>query len=414
MRELHVVAVSEDGRHVVLAGTRGASRGGFRVALDDRLAAALRGDLPRPGEVGPHVSELTPKQIQTRLRTGESAESIAASAGVPVARVERFSGPVEGEMARMIDAARAAFLVRGRLGRSAAPLGQTVDAAIAAAPSLRPDSAEWSTLREESGSWLVTVTWYAWGRSRRATWRYVPSLKTVTALDPVSATMGYSGSEAAVAPRRPAATGVAVMPATSTPARRAPARKKVPAKSAAPAKAAAGGPAARRAAAGKASPRKAAPRKAAPRKAAAKPASRRVAAKAAAATVSPAKAAPKKTSVPRAAAGRPASARAAVDKAPRKAGSKRGSTGSTSMTARVAAGVAAKPAARARGLRTLTVVPDPEPLTQRPTARERQGPAVGKLNGPAGRAGAKTRASVPGWADVLLGTTPTAPTVDDH
>ncbi len=389
MRELHVVAVSEDGRHVVLAGTRGASRGGFRVALDDRLAAALRGDLPRPGEVGPHVSELTPKQIQTRLRTGESAESIAASAGVPVARVERFSGPVEGEMARMIDAARAAFLVRGRLGRSAAPLGQTVDAAIAAAPSLRPDSAEWSTLREESGSWLVTVTWYAWGRSRRATWRYVPSLKTVTALDPVSATMGYSGSEAAVAPRRPAATGVAVMPATSTPARRAPARKKVPAKSAAPAKAAAGRPAAR---------------KAAPRKAVAKPATRRDAAKAAPATVSAAKAAPKKTSVPR----------AASDKAPRKAGSKRGSTGATSMTARVAAGVAAKPGTRARGPRTLTVVPDPEPHTQRPTARERQGPAVGKRNGPAGRAGAKTRASVPGWADVLLGTTPTAPTVDNH
>ena len=349
MRELHVIAVSEDGRHVLLAGTRGATSGGFRVALDDRLAAALRGDLPRPGEVGPHVSELTPKQIQARLRTGEPAESIAASAGVPVARVERFSGPVEGEMARMIDAARAAFLVRGRLGRSAAPLGQTVDAAIQAAPSLRPDSAEWSTLREESGSWLVTVTWYAWGRSRRASWRYVPSLKTVTALDPVSATMGYAGSEAAAAPRRSAATGVAV---TSTPTRRAPARKKVPAT---------------RAAAGKA-----APAKAAARRAAAKPAVRRGAAKAAA-------------------------ARSAADKAPPKAGSK-----------------TAKPGTRPRAPRTLTVVPDPEPLTPRPTARERQGPTAGKRNGPAGREGAKSRASVPGWADVLLGTTPTAPKVDDH
>ena len=60
------------------------------------------------------------------------------------------------------------------------------------------------------------------------------------------------------------------------------------------------------------------------------------------------------------------------------------------------------------------MVPDPEPLTQRPTARERQAPAAGKRIGPAGRQGAKTRASVPGWADVLLGTTPTAPKVDDH
>ena len=374
MRELHVIAVSEDGRHVLLAGTRGATSGGFRVALDDRLAAALRGDLPRPGEVAPHVSELTPKQIQARLRTGEPAESIAASAGVPVARVERFSGPVEGEMARMIDAARAAFLVRGRLGRSAAPLGQTVDAAIQAAPSLRPDSVEWSTLREESGSWLVTVTWYARGRSRRASWRYAPSLQTVTALDPVSATMGYAGSEAAAAPRRPAATGVAV---TSTPARSAPARKKVPAKRAAAAKAAAA----------KAAAVKAAAAKAAAVKAVAKPATRRGAAKAAPAKVAPAKAAVKKSSV----------ARAAVDKAAPKAGSK-----------------TTKPGTRARAPRTLTVVPDPEPLTQRPTARERQAPAGGKRIGPAGREGARTRASVPGWADVLLGTTPTAPKVDDH
>ncbi len=373
MRELHVVAVSEDGRHVLLAGTRGATSGGFRVALDDRLASALRGDLPRPGEVAPHVSELTPKQIQARLRTGEPAESIAASAGVPVARVERFAGPVEGEMARMIDAARAAFLVRGRLGRSAAPLGHTVDAAIQAAPSLRPDSAEWSTLREESGSWLVTVTWYARGRSRRASWRYAPSLQTVTALDPVSATMGYAGSEAAAAPRRPAATGVAV---TSTPARSAPARKKVPAKSAAPAKAAAA--------------------KAAAAKAAAKPATRRGAAKATPAKVAPAKAAVKKSSVARAAVDK-----AAVDKAAPKAGSKAGSK-------------TTKPGPRARAPRTLTVVPDPEPLTQRPTARERQAPAAGKRIGPAGRQGAKTRAAVPGWADVLLGTNPTAPKVDDH
>jgi len=140
VRELHVVAVSEDGRHVLLAGKRGATKGGFRVALDERLGAAVRGDLPRPGEAEPHGSELTPKEIQARLRSGESAESIALAAGVPVARVERFSGPVQGEMARVIDATRSAYLVRGRLGRSAIPLGAAVDSAITQAPSLLEDS----------------------------------------------------------------------------------------------------------------------------------------------------------------------------------------------------------------------------------------------------------------------------------
>jgi len=39
---------------------------------------------------------------------------------------------------------------------------------------------------------------------------------------------------------------------------------------------------------------------------------------------------------------------------------------------------------------------------------------AGKRNSPAQRDGVKTRASVPGWADVLLGTTPTAPKADDR
>jgi len=402
VRELHVVAVSEDGRHVVLAGTRGATSGGFRVALDDRLAAALRGDLPRPGEFEPHVSELTPKQIQARLRTGESAESIAASAGVPVARVERFSGPVEGEMARMIDAARAAFLVRGRLGRSAVPLGQTVDAAIEAAPSLRPDSAEWSTLREDSGTWLVTVTWYARGRSRRASWRYDPSLKTVTALDSVSAAMGYASGEAAAAPRR--RPGPTVVVVASTPARSAPARKKAPAKKSA----------AKKAAAKKAAPRQAALNKAAPSRVA-KPAIGRHAAKAVPTKRAPAKATVTKASVANAAPAKaPAKPRAkAPAKGVPKATPKRGVRKAPPVVQ-----VSVKPPAR----RVLTVVPDPEPQTsspvarrgQRAPARERQAMTAGKRNSPAQRDGVKARASVPGWADVLLGTTPTAPKADDR
>ena len=119
MRELFVVGLSEDGRSVVLATTRDASNGGFRVAVGERLAAAIRGDLPRPGELVVRDSALTPKQIQAQLRAGASPEEIALEAGVAVARVERFSGPVLSERARVIDAARAAHLVRGRqIGRA--------------------------------------------------------------------------------------------------------------------------------------------------------------------------------------------------------------------------------------------------------------------------------------------------------
>lgn len=302
MRELHVVAVSEDGRHVVLAARRGSSKGAFKVALDATLAAAVRGDLPRPGD--DEVPDISPKEIQARLRAGESVEKLARAAGVPLARIERYSGPVQGEMARIIDATRTAFLVRGRLGRSAVDLGTAVDAAIAAGGA-DDEGTDWSTYRREDGCWVVTVRWYARKRSRSASWVYDPAQKTVTPTDPASAALAHQESEEAVAKRRP--------PAPPRPAKKAPVKK-------APVK---------KAAAAKTPVKKVAAKKAPVKKVAAK------------------KAPARKTQAP-------APKAAAPSPAPRRA---------------------------------LRVVPDPEP-------QPRKG------------AKAKQRASVPAWADVLLGTSP--------
>lgn len=250
MRDLHVVAVSEDGRHVLLAGRPGAKTGGFRVALDERLAAAARGELTRPGEETPST-DLTPRDIQARLRAGESAEDIAEAAGVPLPRVLRFSGPVQGEMARVIEEARACHLVRGRLGPSAVVLGEAVDDALVAAGA--PDeSVEWTTRRDEDGTWVVRVTWFARARVRTASWRYDPMARAIAANDPASAALGHRDSDTPAVPRRkalpappkaakpkpakkavkkPARKAVRKAPATKAPAKKA-AAKKAPAKKA--------------------------------------------------------------------------------------------------------------------------------------------------------------------------------------
>ncbi|MCW2669169.1 MAG: DNA-binding protein [Frankiales bacterium] len=320
MRELHVVAVSEDGRHVVLAARRGASKGGFKLALDATLAAAVRGDLPRPGDE--ELPDLSPKEIQSRLRAGESVEKIARSAGVPLARVERFSGPVQGEMARMIDATRSAYVVRGRLGRSAVDLGTAVDAALHAGGA-DDERTDWSTYRQEDGSWLVTVSWYARKRSRSASWAYDPAQRLVTASDPASAALAHQESDEAAAKRKPSPSPARKPASKKTTAKKAPARK----------------------AAAKKAVKKAAPAKKAPAK---KTAARAV------------KKAPAKKTVARAAVKRTPVKKAAAMKAP------------------------------ARPHRALRVVPDPEPRPTKPTKGSR----------------GKTRASVPAWADVLLGTSP--------
>ena len=217
MRELHVIALSEDGRSVVLATSKDATSGGFRVVVDARLVAAVRGQLPRPGEDEVRESALTPKDIQTRLRAGESPEQIAAAAGVPVARVERFAGPVASEFQLIITQVQAGHVVRGRRGPSVLALGAAVELHLASTPSLRPESVVWSTRREEEGTWLVEVGFVARARQRTAGWRYDPKLRSVTPVDAESAAFGHVEDEQLATQRAAsAAKRVGAKPAPKT------------------------------------------------------------------------------------------------------------------------------------------------------------------------------------------------------
>src|SRR4051812_8018438 len=222
VRELHVVALSEDGRSVLLATGKNASAGEYRLKLEGKLTAALRGDLPRPGESSAPAVTVTPKEIQARMRAGESAEQIAASAGVPVVRVERFAGPVLSEREKIIEQARAAYLSRGRLGPSLLPLGDAVDAVLAETPSLRGDSVAWTARRLDSGHWLVQVSYVARARERTGSWVYDPHTRSLVASDQPSAVMGHVGEDAGA--RKPV-RALPAAPAARPAARRKPARK---------------------------------------------------------------------------------------------------------------------------------------------------------------------------------------------
>jgi hypothetical protein len=341
VRELHVVAVSEDGRHVLLGATKGTTNSTYRVRLDARLISAVRGDLGHEPTV-----ELSPKDIQARLRAGESAEHIARSAGVAITRVERFAGPVAGEMARMIDAARDACVVRGRLGPSTVALGKAVDAST--------EGGTWSARREEDGRWRVALAWHARGRDRTAAWFYDPATKGLVGVDPASTALGHVEAAGATH-RRAAAPKPAGKPA---------------AKPAAEAGKAVGKPGT-----------KAASKKAA--RSAAKPAAQRSAAK----VVKP--------------VAKPAAKSAAAPTKPVKAAKQAPKPAARASRAAQPAPEPRKAKAAAPARPRLQVVPDHTPKATVPST------AVPSTAVPS-TAAAKSRASVPAWADVLLGTTPGA------
>ena len=456
MRELHVVAMSEDGRHVVLATRKGASTGDFRVAIDDRLSAAVRGDLPRPGEEQPAV--VTPKEIQARLRAGESPEEIAASAGVPVTKIERYAGPVLSERERVLDQARAGFVSRSRLGASALPLGEAVDRHLSDTVGVRLETVEWSARREEAGTWLVELSYVSQARRRSAIWRYDVARREVTATDSASAALAHvePGGRRSRAPEHD--TVVAHVPVKRRQAASRPTRKAVKA------------PSARTVAARPTPPVRVAapvPRAAAPARAAQTATDRAAAARAAQAETARAAAQERAAKAAAAEAARQAKAaedaaraeearraKAAADKKAKadaerkakaeaarrakaaeekkakaeaerkaKAAAEKKAKADAARKAKAAAEKAAQKkaaeAAAAKAARAAEETP-PGPPTLRvvggqdepaPKRREPKAPPAAARTAPARVAG--QRASVPGWADVLLSTAPVTRTETD-
>ena len=107
MQELRLVAVSEDGSYAVLAVPGRSGR--FSLPIDERLRAVARGQFSRLAQYEIEVeSPLRPKEIQDRIRAGETAEEIADAAGIPIERVRRFEGPVLAERAYRARRPRAA------------------------------------------------------------------------------------------------------------------------------------------------------------------------------------------------------------------------------------------------------------------------------------------------------------------
>ena len=81
MQELRFVAVSEDGSYAVLAVPGRSAR--FTLPIDERLRAVALGQTSRLAQYEIEVeSPLRPKEIQARIRAGETAEEIADAAGL--------------------------------------------------------------------------------------------------------------------------------------------------------------------------------------------------------------------------------------------------------------------------------------------------------------------------------------------
>src|SRR5947199_6624372 len=110
MRPVFFVALSEDGHAFVLADEVGRL---LALPIDDRINSALKPERAGGSATASHLAtaqdteaSLSPRDIQARIRSGESAEDVARIAGVPADRVLRYAGPVLQDRAMLAHHAR--------------------------------------------------------------------------------------------------------------------------------------------------------------------------------------------------------------------------------------------------------------------------------------------------------------------
>ncbi|WP_344023345.1 septation protein SepH, partial [Kribbella jejuensis] len=159
MREARLVGLSQDGTQLILAVAETGEE--FAVPVDDRLRAALRGDRARLGQLEIQMeSALRPRDIQARIRAGESPEAVAAVAQMPMERVMAFAGPVLAERDHIASLAQRASV--RRRGGGDAPT-RNLGAWVTDRLRLRqvdPASADWDAWRREDGRWAVRVSYF--------------------------------------------------------------------------------------------------------------------------------------------------------------------------------------------------------------------------------------------------------------
>jgi hypothetical protein len=194
MQELRFVAVSEDGSYAVLAVPGRSAR--FTLPIDERLRAVALGQTSRLAQYEIEVeSPLRPKEIQARIRAGETAEEIADAAGIPVERVRWFEGPVLAERAYIAQQAQTASVRRP--GDSSGPgprLGDIAPVRLKAAGT-DPDEGQWDSRKRGDGNWQVTLTFTSGGRLHVAEWMFDPRRRHVLPEDDNAARLSLPDAE---------------------------------------------------------------------------------------------------------------------------------------------------------------------------------------------------------------------------
>jgi hypothetical protein len=184
MQELKVIGV-ENG--ALLAASEDGAR--FRIEIDEVLQSRIRQAQPEQ-HTGPRLS---PREVQSHIRSGLSAEDVAELTGASVDYIRRFEGPVLAEREHVITSALAVPVhvpADMEAGDEPTSFGTVVRERLA---KLGAHGERWASWKDEERGWIVKLEFTADGIDHDARWGFEPRKQSLHPQNSEAMTLSQHG-----------------------------------------------------------------------------------------------------------------------------------------------------------------------------------------------------------------------------
>jgi len=187
MSELRLTGKSPDGVHLALTDQNGAE---FSLRISDTLRATVNQPRLTSVPIGDENEVMSVKEMQRRLRAGETMDSIARDGNISVEKVERFASPILQERIFIIDQVHG--LSPRREGKDGGRDHLTFIELVISKLSPRGvdiDALNWNTWRIEDGTWTIELHYPNRDGLGVAQFSYDGQRRSISALDDNAAWM---------------------------------------------------------------------------------------------------------------------------------------------------------------------------------------------------------------------------------
>ncbi len=184
MEDLRVIDV-ESGA-LIVASDEGER---YRITVDESLRSKMRQAVPDAGT----GRKLSPKEIQTHIRSGMSAQDVASITGVSLEYIERFEGPVLAEREYVI-ASALAVPVHTAMDTDPMTQGASFGSVILGRlHDLNALDERWASWKEENSGWVIKLAFIANQIDHDARWKFDPKKSTLAPLNNEAITLSQQG-----------------------------------------------------------------------------------------------------------------------------------------------------------------------------------------------------------------------------